>query len=111
MSVEGPIIAMQRSPSLSIDPPSHHVVVESPLSAAVSRPMQMLAPQLRHSRERAQSVGDVAPHIQPSSVQPVRRAKSPLVSQVGMWNLYDVCMCNYFGIGSGVEKGDCDKFL
>lgn len=80
MSVEGPIniIAMHRSPSLSIDPASHHHISESPLSAAsISRPVQMLAPQLR--RERAQSTGDVA--ATPSSAQPIRRATSPLVAQ------------------------------
>lgn len=116
MSVEGPIIisAMQRSPSLSIEPSSHHIVSAEPLplssasSAAIpSRPMQMLAPQLR--RDRAQSIGDVA---SPSSAGPVRRAKSPLVSQVSIvkfvwcvqlfWNWLSVC---------GVRKGNYDKFL
>ena len=100
MSVEGPIIipAMQRSPSLSIDPPSHHIVSAEPLplsssSGIPSRPVQMLAPQLH--RDRAQSVGDVAP---PSSAGPVRRAKSPLVSQVSMAEFVS-CVCDYFGIG------------
>ena len=90
MSVEGPIniIAMHRSPSLSIDPASHHHISESPLSAAsISRPVQMLAPQLR--RERAQSTGDVA--ATPSSAQPIRRATSPLVAQVGIGGI-DFCV-------------------
>lgn len=74
MSVEGPIVAMQR---LNMDSSPGHV--DPTLSVPLQ--VQMLSPQLR--RERAQSMGDAAPLLQPTSVQPVRRAKSPLAAQVG----------------------------
>ena len=77
MSVEGPLIAMQRSPSLSIDPAPH--LTSEPLA----RPAQLMA--VASKRERATSLGDaMTMAAQPMSAQLPRRAKPPLAAQVSM---------------------------
>ena len=80
MSVEGPIIAMQRSPSLTVE--STHNMNMAAESMPMARPLQLLSTPLK--RERAQSLADTASgKIQPTSAQLPRRVKSPLATQVG----------------------------
>lgn len=97
MSVEGPIIAMQHSPSLGINSPGHLTNETS----AMSRQVQMLATP--HRRERALSMGDVSSEQQSMTDQLSRRPMSPLASQVGLWNLFTGFLVRILGYYTQIE--------